>query len=78
MGDSAKYSDKDILVIIDHPCYCHPYCGSTCDKCLTMSLLFEHQVDDLKRLEKEGKLKRNTDHPGMHNFFEVVRESSPS
>ncbi len=70
-----KYSDKDILTIINFPCHCHPYCGSRCDKCNKWDSVINSQVDDLRRLLKAGKIRltRGGDCP-----VEVVDEYSIS
>ena len=51
-----KYSDKEIFLIIEFPCQCHPYCGPRCDKCNKVDFLFKEQLDDLRRLYKDGKI----------------------
>lgn len=68
-----KYSDKDILIIINHPCQCHPYCGPACDKCIKMDYLFDNQVEDLRRLLENGVIRHST-HTNAVYGLEVVEK----
>jgi hypothetical protein len=51
------YSDKEIFMIINYSCGCHPYVGPRCDKCNRMDSIWQNQIEDLRRLVKAGKLR---------------------
>lgn len=59
MGKSERYSDEDIVKIIDASCGCHPYCGPRCQRCDLYSHIIEQQAEDIRRLITAGKVKFN-------------------